>query len=231
MNNTLFLGRFRDLTVEEFSTSSLRRLCSFGDLIVGMTRAGLLFLAVFFHCAAFSGTKRFFCDDIFIEWDKDGSVIDTGQAGSDYWDRVFYYKDSGDSYSANFPLQTDPPFEMRRTGELLHGSFQTFAGKKKGHYREEHTIYRLNTKTGLLIKSRVHYTSKEDYEENFKLRPGENPYAIPFSRAPLEFVDIQHREGFMKFGYDKSAWRCREVSHSKYLFYFTGEIITQILGI
>ena len=188
-------------------------------------------LAIFFHCAVFGETRRFFCDNLFIEWNKDGSIIDTGKSGSDYWDRVFYYTNSGDSYSANFPLQTDPHFKMRRKGDFLYGFFQTFSGEKEGHYREDYIVYRLNTKTGLLIKSDVHYSGKEDYEENFKRKTDENPYAIPFNPAPLEFIDIQLREGFIKFGYERDAWRCREVSYPKYLLYFTGEAMAQILGV
>ena len=193
-------------------------------------KIGAAFLLLFFVFSA-AAKKRFFCNSIFIKWDKDGSIIDTGRDGADYWDRVFYYKKSGASYAANFPLQTDPHFEMRRKGDFLSGFFQDSAGEKNSRYRGDYVLYRLNTKTGLLIKSYVHYASAAALEEAKRNRD-RNPYAIPLSQKPLEFIDKKPpREGFVKFGYEKSAWRCRRVSYPAYLLYFAGETLMQLLGV
>ncbi len=191
---------------------------------------GGIFLALFFSCGAFGETKRFFCNFHLIERDSNGAFLRAGAEGSDYWDRAFYYKKSGDSIEARFPLQTDPPFEMRQKGDILYGFFQTFAGERQGLYRETHTVYRLSQKTGLLIKSYVIYAAKESFESHFQPSVDENPYAIPYAPEPLEFIDKDVPEGFMKFGRDGSAWRCRGVFSPMYLLYLSREALFQILG-
>lgn len=169
-------------------------------------------------------TARYFC----------ASHLKSGERASQYFDRLLLIKKSAlreGSYTASFPLHTEPPFEMKQRGTILFGYFQIFAGKQKPNelYREEYNIYRLNTNTGVLIQSHVKYTSQQ-YYERVKADIESNPHSASLSSKPLQFIDKELPKGLVKFGWDGSRYVCKKISYLKYLLHSIGGILMQIFG-
>ncbi len=188
------------------------------------------FLSLLLLCSVSTGGqatlpgKRYFC----------ASHLRNGERASQYFDRLLLITKSLDRegfYTAKFPLHIDPPFEMRQNGDFLFGYFQTFAGKRKKNelYREEYNIYRLNTKTNVLIQSHVKYASQQYYEQ-FKADTAGNPYSAPLSSKPLQFINKELPKDFVKFGWDGSRYICKKVSYPKYLLYSISIAFMQIFG-
>ena len=177
-----------------------------------------IFLSSF---ASNAQTERFFCDYLGVY------QIDKGNHSNESMDRIFSYKKENDRYRAQFPLQSEGSFAMKLNRDILSGFYTVFAREQKGFYRESFNVYRMNVKTGLLVRSHVYYVSKEDFEKNFKDR-GKNPYSIPFSKEPFKFFDKEPPEGYVKIGWDKASWQCHKISFFKYILYGLKEIIFQI---
>ena len=142
-------------------------------------------------------------------------------------DRIFSYKKENEHYRAHFSLQSKRSFTLKLKGDILSGFYTVFAKERKGFYRENFHVYRMNIKTGLLVRSHVYYVSKEDFKRNFKDR-GMSPYSIAFSKKPLEFIDKKPPKGYIKIGWDKASWQCHEISFFKYIIYGLKQSILQI---
>ena len=191
-----------------------------------MARSGFFLLLLFAPAlTAAEQPKRFFCGYYLIE---------SGKKASNYFDRVFVLEKSDESeppvYTGNFPLQNISPFEMRQKAGFFVGFFQTFKGALKDVYRETYTIYRMSLETGVLIESMAYYASAEDYKNYFLPMREENPYSPPYSPEVPEFIDKKLPKGFVKFGWDTSLWRCRDISYPKYLLRSFQELLYQFLG-
>ena len=184
-------------------------------------RCFLMALAFCISLEAAGGQRlagRFFCDF---------RLIESGQSGSDYFDRIFTVSKKGGEYIGKFPLQTAPPFAMRKRGDVIFGSFESADSQKPSE--EEHILYRYEEPSGRLVQSFVRYVNPEDYEKALRARES-NPYLAPLSSEAAQFLPPA-KEGLIRYGFDKSLWICRRVSFIKFIMHGAGRIFMQILGV
>ena len=152
----------------------------------------------------------FFCDYLGVP------AIDKHNHSNTSFDRVFSYKKSnGGRFAAFIGSGNFMPAEEREP--FLYGHVP--AGEAGSHAVDWKVfdVYRFNRETKRLTRSVVSYIPREDYEKKIEENQN-NPYAIPYSQEPLEFIEKEMPENYVKIGFDKSRWQCRELSPFNYFF-------------
>ena len=167
--------------------------------------------------------KRYFCDYLGVP------LMDEGNHSNTLFDRVFSYKKSSEGWTAVF-VESGGFMPAKLKKEFLYGDVSAGQVGSDAVDWEVFDVYRFNMETEKLTKSVVYYTPKEDYERNLQGRQN-NPYIIPYSQKPLEFMDKEAPENYVKYGFDKSEWKCREVSSVKYLFHLISLELLRVLAI
>ncbi len=151
----------------------------------------------------------FFCD----YWGV--PLIDKTNHSHTTFDRVFSYEKFPVGFKADFKESTLQPVKEKQ--KFLYTSFSAGQVCAECAHWKVFNVYRFNRETGTLTHSFVYYTPKEDYENKLTEQKN-NPYAIPYSQGPLEFIerDKSTPANYVQFGFDKSEWRCQEISLLRY---------------
>ena len=164
-----------------------------------------------FNLSACQASERhwFFCDYLGIPFIEKSNHTNT------VLDRVFSYKKSKEGWTAVFLISGDYlPAEIKN--KFLYGHTSSGPLGSDAVNWQGFDVYRFNIETKKLIKSHVYYAPKADYERNLKERQN-NPYAIPYSKKPLDFIKKEIPDNYVKYGFDKSEWQCQKLSHFMYL--------------
>ena len=144
---------------------------------------------------------------------------------SDYFDRVFMYQKSDNSYSANFLLQK--PFKVQKKEHSIFwfSLDKDLSGNTTGFSRKVFELHHFHTKKKTLTRFLVYYLQKEDYKKNFQYRTGRE------MTEPLNLIEKPLSKKQVKKAYGASWWRCRGLSYFKYVLYSLRELFFQIGGV
>ena len=159
--------------------------------------------------SAAAKTTYFFCEWRGVPWQN------KNRPSNRSFDRVFSYEKSPDGFQASFKEADGLQPAKEKQGVLYRDIPEEGSG---GGLQKE--IYRFHPETQTLVRSFVSYLTEEDYETRLKEEKA-NPYIIPCSKEPLEiWEDPEARAPFKRIcGFDKSEWRCREISRLKYFWF------------
>ena len=157
-----------------------------------------------FPCFAYAKqSKYFFCDYLGVP------ILEPHNHTNRALNQVFYYNKSHKGWTASFG-------SAKMRNGFLHGYYSSGQVGSDAKDWEVFDVYRFHLTSQILTHSIVYYTPKEAYKKNLKARET-NPYLIPYSQTPLEFIEKETPKNYIKYGFDKSEWQCHQLSYFKYL--------------
>lgn len=184
-----------------------------------------IFIIVFFFfgisCQAQPGKKYFICDTL-----KEGASPSRSFDGKqNYFDALIdYEKDSQGNYKVSWPGgYGNQKLGLQLKDNILSEAFLNLAREQRDayfevFYRESFHVLRFHLDTQILIHSYVYYVSKKDYNKNFN----EPLFTSKYDPSLFKFVSKKAPKGYVKIAWDKSRWKCYEISFWKYQYFSFG---------
>ena len=156
-------------------------------------------------------SRRFVCD-VLKDLSSAGKPHYDGEVN--HFDRMFYYRKTEENFYETGALSPGKTFHVKANEEFFSKAYLTAAREQGGFYREIFDIWRFYIKEKILVHSYLYYLDRRDYEKNFS-----GPDFAPFN-LPLLF-DLTSKsppDDYVKIGWDKTKWRCYEISYVKYFY-------------
>lgn len=178
-----------------------------------------IIIPLFFAFQAQAVKKYFVCDVL-----KEEAIPSSSFDGKMNWfDVVIHYEktDQG-KYKASLG-NGGRGLGLRFEDNILSSAYLERAGEQQNvygelFYRETFSLFRFDLESQILIQSYVYYVSKDDYNKNF------NEPLFTSKNKPFLFDLVPRKapKDYVKIAWDKSRWKCHEISFWRYWYFSFG---------